>query len=79
MVKGKRYPYLVLKKDGKVQDYAYASAFFGQAAYDWSCETSIYLNHIVLSVPDPSVQKSGAMMEIPFLGNCIGPSPLGAA
>ena len=33
----KRYPYLVLEKDGKIQGYAYASAFIGRAAYDWSC------------------------------------------
>ena len=44
----KRYPYLVLEKDGKIQGYAYASAFIGRAAYDWSCETSIYLDHTVL-------------------------------
>ena len=44
----KRYPYLVLEKDGKIQGYAYASASIGRAAYDWSCETSIYLDHTVL-------------------------------
>ena len=40
----KRYPYLVIEKDGQVQGYAYAGAFIGRAAYDWSCELTIYLD-----------------------------------
>lgn len=47
----KRYPYLVIEKDGQVQGYAYAGAFIGRAAYDWSCELTIYL--------DPCMQKCG--------------------
>ncbi len=47
----KRYPYLVIEKDGIVQGYAYGSSFIGKSAYDWSCELSIYL--------DRSAQKSG--------------------
>lgn len=39
-----RYPYLVAEKDGVPVGYAYASAFKGRAAYDWSVETSIYVN-----------------------------------
>ena len=39
----KRYPYLVAEVDGVVQGYAYAGPFVGRAAYDWSCETTIYL------------------------------------
>ncbi len=38
-----RYPYLVLERDGRILGYAYAGAFVGRAAYDWSCETTIYL------------------------------------
>ena len=38
-----RYPYLVLEKDGRVLGYAYAGPFKTRAAYDWSCELSIYL------------------------------------
>ena len=38
-----KYPYLVAEKDGVIAGYAYAGAFVGRAAYDWSCETSIYL------------------------------------
>ena len=40
-----RYPYLVVEVDGNVQGYAYAGAFVGRAAYDWSCELTIYLDH----------------------------------
>lgn len=39
-----KYPYLVAVKDEKIAGYAYAGAFVGRAAYDWSCETSIYLD-----------------------------------
>lgn len=39
-----RYPYLAALKDGEIKGYAYASAFKGRAAYDWSVETSIYID-----------------------------------
>ena len=39
----RRYPYLVAEVDGTVQGYTYAGAFVGRAAYDWSCELTIYL------------------------------------
>ena len=45
------YPYLVILKDDHVEGYAYAGAFVGRAAYGWSCETTIYLDH--------NVQKCG--------------------
>lgn len=38
-----RYPYLVAERDGLVLGYAYAAPFVGRAAYDWSCELTIYL------------------------------------
>ncbi len=41
----KKYPYLVILKDGHIEGYAYARAFVGRAAYNWSCETTIYLDH----------------------------------
>ena len=41
----RRYPYIVIEKDGSIQGYAYASAFVVRAAYDWSCETTVYLEH----------------------------------
>ena len=40
-----RYPYLVIEEDGVIQGYAYAGAFVGRAAYDWSCELTVYLDH----------------------------------
>ncbi len=39
-----RYPYLVIERDGIIQGYAYAAPFVGRAAYDWSCELTIYLD-----------------------------------
>lgn len=40
-----RYPYLVIMKDGHIEGYAYAGAFVGRAAYDWSCEMTVYIDH----------------------------------
>ena len=41
----KKYPYLVIEQDGVIHGYAYAGSFVGRAAYDWSCELTIYLSH----------------------------------
>lgn len=46
-----RYPYLVILQDGRIEGYAYAGPFVGRAAYDWSCELTIYL--------DPDARKYG--------------------
>lgn len=40
----KRYPYLAAEENGKILGYAYASPFKERAAYDWSVETTIYVN-----------------------------------
>ena len=40
-----KYPYLVLEEDGMIRGYAYAGAFVGRAAYNHSCELTIYLDH----------------------------------
>jgi phosphinothricin acetyltransferase len=40
----KKYPYLVLEEDGIIRGYAYAGPFKGRAAYDYSCEVSIYVD-----------------------------------
>ena len=40
----RRYPYLVVEQEGRIQGYAYAGAFVGRAAYDWSCELTVYLH-----------------------------------
>jgi L-amino acid N-acyltransferase YncA len=39
----KKYPYLVLRENGRIAGYSYASPFKGRAAYDWAVETTIYL------------------------------------
>ena len=41
----KRYPYLVLEDNGAIYGYAYAGPFKERAAYDRSCEVTIYLEH----------------------------------
>ncbi|MBR0462506.1 MAG: N-acetyltransferase [Erysipelotrichaceae bacterium] len=41
----KKYPYLVLEKDGIIRGYAYAGTFVNRTAYDRSCSLSIYLDH----------------------------------
>ncbi len=40
----KKYPYLVLKDDGKIMGYAYAGVFKDRAAYNRCCELSVYLD-----------------------------------
>ncbi len=42
-----QYPYLVAERSGTIVGYAYAAPFIGRAAYRWSCETTIYLDHRV--------------------------------
>ncbi|MBQ8592146.1 MAG: N-acetyltransferase [Lachnospiraceae bacterium] len=39
-----RYPYLVALINEQIVGYAYASSFKSRAAYDWSVETSIYVD-----------------------------------
>ncbi len=40
----KKYPYLVIEKDGKIKGYSYAGQLKGREAYNWSCETTIYID-----------------------------------
>ena len=40
----KNYPFIVAEDDGRVIGYAYASTFRERAAYDWSCELSVYVD-----------------------------------
>ena len=47
----KKYPYLIAEENDEIIGYAYAGAFYGRAAYDWSVETTIYLA--------PMAQKKG--------------------
>lgn len=39
-----RYPYYVATLNNEIVGYAYASAFKGRAAYDWSVELSVYVS-----------------------------------
>ena len=39
-----KYPYLLAVEDGVIRGYAYAGVFKARAAYDHSCEVSIYLD-----------------------------------
>lgn len=39
-----RYPCLVAEENGVIVGYAYANTFNARAAYDWSAESTIYLN-----------------------------------
>ena len=52
----RRYPYLVIQRDGRVEGYAYAGPFKNRAAYDRSVETTIYL------APDARKQGLGRML-----------------
>lgn len=40
----RRYPYLVLERNGDILGYAYAGPLHSRPAYDWAVETSIYLD-----------------------------------
>lgn len=46
-----RWPYLVAEVDGVVRAYAYASRFRDRPAYDWTCESTVYV--------DRSLHRSG--------------------
>ena len=41
----KKYPYLVVVKEGTILGYAYAGVFKNRAANDWSAEMTIYLKY----------------------------------
>ena len=39
-----KYPWIVMEEDDRLIGYAYLSSFNDRAAYDWTCDLSIYLN-----------------------------------
>jgi phosphinothricin acetyltransferase len=41
----KTYPYLVFEENGNILGYAYAGAARERAAYQWTCELSIYIRY----------------------------------
>lgn len=66
----KKYPYLVIEKDGEIRGYAYAGAFSGRAAYDRSCENTIYidraargcgLGRIIYEALEERLKKTGVL------------------
>lgn len=72
-----RYPYLVIVKDERIEGYAYAGAFVGRAAYDWSCEMTIYLDHNARKcglgrILYEALENALASMGILNLYACIG-------
>lgn len=42
-----RYPYIVAEANGRILGYTCAGAFKNRKAYDWSVETTIYLDHTI--------------------------------
>jgi L-amino acid N-acyltransferase YncA len=44
-VLGKGWPFLIAERDGDVVGYAYATQFRDRAAYRFTCENSIYVDH----------------------------------
>ena len=72
-----RYPYLVIEEDGVIQGYAYAGAFVGRAAYDWSCELTVYLDHTrqkcgmgrkIYEALEGALRKMGVLNLYAFIG-----------
>lgn len=41
----RRYPYLVILRGERIEGFACAGPFVGRAAYGWSCEITLYLDH----------------------------------
>ncbi|MCQ2772585.1 MAG: N-acetyltransferase family protein, partial [Bacilli bacterium] len=39
-----KYPYIKAEDNGKIVGYAYATTFKARKAYDWSVETTIYID-----------------------------------
>lgn len=76
-----KYPYLVAERDEKIVGYAYAGAFVGRAAYDWSAELTIYLSpeekgHGTGRKLYETIEKELADKGIKNLYACIGDPPM---
>ena len=72
-----RYPYLVLEDEGMIRGYAYAGVFKDRAAYDRSCEVTVYVDHGYKGrgygrVLYEALEKSLSQTEITNLYACIG-------
>lgn len=78
----RRYPYLVVLRDGRIEGYAYAGAFVGRAAYDWACEMTVYIAADARraglgKVLYEALEKALSTMGICNLYACIGYPPSG--
>ena len=40
----KKYPWIVYEENGKILGYAYGGPEYTRAAYQWTCETSVYVS-----------------------------------
>ena len=40
----RRYPYIAAERGGRIVGYAYAGPFKQRASYNWSCETTVYVD-----------------------------------
>lgn len=72
-----RYPFLVAERGGRVVGYAYAGPFKDRAAYDWACETSIYVDMDerrsgIGSALYQALEEALARMGVTNLNACIG-------
>jgi phosphinothricin acetyltransferase len=73
----KRYPYFVLEDDGVIRGYAYVGVFKDRAAYDRSCEVTIYVDRDYKGkgygrALYESLEKALRQTEITNLYACIG-------
>ena len=73
----KRYPYFVLEDDGAIRGYAYVGVFKDRAAYDCSCEVTIYVDRDYKGkgygrALYESLEKALRQTEITNLYACIG-------
>ena len=62
-----KYPYLVMEEDGVVQGYTYAGPFKERAAYNRSCELSIYLDR---DVKGRGVTHRNCTKNVSLFRNC---------
>lgn len=72
-----RYPFIVAKDSGRVLGYAYAGAFVGRRAYDWSAETTTYLDHNIRHLEIGKqlyirLESALKQMNVLNLNACIG-------
>ena len=72
-----RYPYLVLEEEGTIRGYAYAGVFKDRAAYDHSCEVTVYVDrdykgHGYGRALYEALENALSKTEITNLYACIG-------